>query len=245
MKILLLAGTTEARELAELASCRSELDVLASFAGVTATPRPMPCEVRRGGFGGIAALADFIKHQRFDTLVDATHPFARTMPHHALEAAHTAGIRHVRLVRPPWRPSVRDNWIEVDDVAGAADTVGRLDVSPVLLTIGRLDLESFASLRGIDFVVRTVEATESLPFEPARRIEARGPFTVAEEARLLEDHDVRLLVTKNSGGDDAKIQAARAARVPVVMVRRPPPLDVPTVGCALDALTWLLDSRPR
>jgi precorrin-6A/cobalt-precorrin-6A reductase len=242
MKVFVLAGTTEARELAELAACRPDLEVLASFAGVTAVPRPMPCEVRRGSFGGIEALADFLNGQRFDAVVDATHPFARTMPHHALAAARNAGIRHVRLVRPPWSPCAGDDWVDVDDVAGAAGVVSERGESPVLLTIGRFELEPFASLAGIDLVVRTVEATESLPFEAAKVVEARGPFTVADEARLLDDHNIRLLVTKNSGGDDAKLRAARAAGVPVVMVRRPPPVDAPTVSCARDALTWLLDS---
>jgi precorrin-6A/cobalt-precorrin-6A reductase len=243
MKVLLLAGTTEAREFAELAACRSDVDVLASFAGVTATPRPLPCNVRVGGFGGIDALAGFLKGQRFDALVDATHPFASTMPRHALAAACETSIRHVRLVRPPWRPSVDDDWIDVHDGAAAASEVARRHVSPVLLTIGRLDLEPFASVAGIDLVVRTVEANESLPFEPATLVEARGPFTVAEESRLLEEHDIRLLVTKNSGGDDAKLRAARAARLPVVMIGRPPPVDAPTVSSARDALTWLLGEQ--
>jgi precorrin-6A/cobalt-precorrin-6A reductase len=245
MKVLLLAGTAEARELAELAACRSDVEVLASFAGVPASPRSMPCNVRAGGFGGIDGLAGFLKGQRFDALVDATHPFASTMPRHALAAARTAGIRLVRLVRPPWHRAEGDNWIDVHDVAAAASEVARRHVSPVLLTIGRLDLEPFASVPDIDLVVRTVEATEPLPFVPAALVEARGPFTVADESRLLDEHDIRLLVTKNSGGDDAKLRAARAARVPVVMIGRPPPVDAPTVSCAHDALTWLLRDPSR
>jgi precorrin-6A/cobalt-precorrin-6A reductase len=49
------------------------------------------------------------------------------------------------------------------------------------------------------------------------------------------------MVTKNSGGSatEAKLAAARALGVPVVMVRRPPPPDVPLVADVAQALDWL------
>ena len=53
---------------------------------------------------------------------------------------------------------------------------------------------------------------------------ARGPFTIDEETRLMREERIDVLVTKNSGGaqTDAKLQAARALQIPVIMIERPP-----------------------
>jgi precorrin-6A/cobalt-precorrin-6A reductase len=115
----------------------------------------------------------------------------------------------------------------------------------VLLTVGRYDLGAFAGLpgeEGITFVVRSIEVPEPLPLPGATVITARGPFTVAGEARLLAEHGIDMLVTKNSGADAtaAKLAAARDAGVRVVMVRRPEPPSGPQVGTVDEAVSWVL-----
>jgi precorrin-6A/cobalt-precorrin-6A reductase len=239
MKVLLLAGTTEARELAEIATCAS-VEMVASLAGHTRDQRVFPCAVRVGGFGGVDGLVSYLREHAIDAVVDATHPFSTHMPQHALDAACKTGIAHARLVRPPWTPTNEDIWVEADDLADAARTVGRLGRSPVLLTIGRHELASFAGLEPVAFVVRTVEDPQPLPFRPLAVVRARGPFNRDDEATLLSTHDVQLLVTKNAGGDDAKLVAARAAKVPVVMVRRPRSIVENCFTNPTDALSWLL-----
>ena len=239
MKVLLLAGTAEARELAELAQCCSALDVIASLAGHTGEPRRLPCEVRTGGFGGIDGLARYLTDRAIDAVVDATHPFAANMPRHAIAAARAIGTPHTRLVRPPWSPSPGDRWIDAEDMAQAARLVREVGVTRVLLTIGRLDLAPFAGSDGIDFVIRSVEDPGPLPFRPVATIQGRGPFTVADEAQLIADYGVELVVTKNAGGDAAKLAAARSTSIPVVMVRRPPAITERSFDNAPDALDWL------
>ena len=51
---------------------------------------------------------------------------------------------------------------------------------------------------------------------------ARGPFAVEDEVCLLRQHLIDVIVSKNSGGEAtyAKIAAARALGLPVVMVDR-------------------------
>ncbi len=244
MKVLLLAGTTEARELAELARCATDIEFIASFAGHTPEQRALPCPVRVGGFGGIDGLVAFMRKHAIDAIVDATHPFSKDMPRHALGAAHAVGTPHARLVRPPWTPTDQDRWIDAGDVADAARVVARLGLSPVMLTIGRLDLASFAGLEPVAFVVRTVESPDPLPFRPAAVVQARGPFGVEEEAAVMSAHGIELLVTKNAGGDDAKLVAARTARLPVVMVHRQQIVAERRFTNANDTLAWLASVRP-
>ena len=72
---------------------------------------------------------------------------------------------------------------------------------------------------------------------------ARGPFSVADERALMQEHGVDVVVTKDSGGalTEAKLTAARELGLPVVLVRRPPlPPGVATVATVEDAVTWLL-----
>jgi precorrin-6A/cobalt-precorrin-6A reductase len=243
MKVLLLAGTAEARELADIARWCNDIEMIASFAGLTRRPGALPCPVRIGGFGGVDGLVAFMREHAIDAIVDATHPFSKDMPRHALAAAHAACAPHARLVRPPWTRTDQDRWIDAEDLADAARVVARLGVSPVLLTIGRLDLAAFAGLEPVAFVVRTVESPESLPFRPVAVVRARGPFTVDGEAALMSAHGIELLVTKNAGGSDAKLVAARAARLPVVMVQRPQIVAEHSFTNAKDTLAWLTSVR--
>ena len=72
-------------------------------------------------------------------------------------------------------------------------------------------------------------------------ITARGPFNFDDERALLEAHKIEVIVTKNSGGAGAaaKLDAARALSLPVIMVERPDLPEAPSVETVADALAWL------
>ncbi len=69
----------------------------------------------------------------------------------------------------------------------------------------------------------------------------RGPFSLEPETALLREHAVEVLVSKNSGGPGtyAKIEAARALGLPVVMVERPALTESETVESVAAALAWI------
>lgn len=236
MRVLVLAGTTEARRLVDAVAARPGLEVTASLAGRTTSPVPLACPVRVGGFGGADGLHRYLVDERIDVLVDATHPFARHMPHHARAATARAGIPRLRLRRPPYPRDPADRWVEVDDLDEAAAAVRRLGAGRALLTVGRLELDPFRDLPGVELVVRSIEPS-TLPGVIA--LQARGPFTVEHERDLLRTHHVDVLVTKDSGGPDAKLRAARDEGVPVVVVRRPPDVEGPVADTVDQALAWL------
>lgn len=239
MNVLLLAGTAEARDLATLVDDDPRIALTASLAGRTSSPAGYPCPVRTGGFGGVDGLVEHLLANVVDALVDATHPFSSTMPRHAAAAASRAGVPRLRLLRPPWQPRPGDAWHDADDLAHAARLLVELGARSALLTVGRLELSWFD---GIDarLVVRTIEPPDPMPLRDAEVIRARGPFTVEDEVRLLRDRHVDIVVTKNSGGDDAKLVAARRLGLPIVVVRRPPAVPGPTVATAAAAREWIL-----
>ncbi|MGV9455602.1 cobalt-precorrin-6A reductase [Streptomyces sp. NPDC003635] len=220
--VLILGGTTEARELAAALTARPGLRVTTSLAGRVSRPGTVTGEVRIGGFGGAEGLAKWLREERVDVLVDATHPFAAAITANAARAAAATGVPAVVLRRPGWRPGPEDRWHPVPSLDAAADLLPSLG-RRVFLTTGRLGLAAFARLTDLHFVVRSVEPPEP-PLPPRTEVLlARGPFTVADERALLQAHCVDVLVTKDSGGaaTAAKLTAARELALPVVVVRRP------------------------
>ena len=241
-RLLILGGTTEARELAALLTARhgTRLEVMSAQAGRTRTPQPIAGALRRGSFGGAEGLARFLDSAGIDVVVDCTHPFAIAMQRNAQAATRAGDVAFLALRRPAWTRSPDDLWIEVDDVAGAVAALASLG-RRIFLTLGQRDLDAFAALDARYFLVRLIEKPDSFPFADGELLLARGPFTCADELALMRRARIDVLVTKASGGAAtfAKIAAARRLRLPVVMIRRRQPPDVPSVDSVTAAAAWV------
>jgi precorrin-6A/cobalt-precorrin-6A reductase len=240
-KLLILGGSGEAAALARALRGDARYDVTVSLAGRTTEPVKLPVTIRTGGFGGAEGLARTLKDERFDVVIDATHPFADQMKANAIEAAHMACVPLLAIRRPPWAPTKGDNWIFVEDIEGAAVALGET-AKRVFLTTGRDELRPFTKASQHFYLLRSVEAPEpdELPAH-VELIKARGPFRLEDELALLNQHAISVIVTKNSGGEAtyAKLEAARTLGLPVIMVRRPMLPDAPSVGAVREALQWL------
>jgi precorrin-6A/cobalt-precorrin-6A reductase len=219
MPVLILGGTAEARALAA-ALVDGGVAVVSSLAGRVRDPALPAGEVRIGGFGGIDGLADWVTAHDVTAVVDATHPFASTMTAHAVAACRIAGVPLVVLRRPGWPPDQAWEWADsLPDAAALLPALG----TRVFLTTGRTSLATFAGL-DLEFLIRCVDPPAGPMPSRATVLLTRGPFTVDGERALLREHRIDVLVTKDSGGPltSAKLAAARAEGVQVVVVRRPP-----------------------
>lgn len=237
MRVLLLGGTGEARALAK--TLHPRVDIVSSLAGRVPDPALPVGPVRIGGFGGVDGLRRWLQDERIDAVVDATHPFAATMTANAAVACAESRIPHLILARPAWDPG---GAAVVDSDADAAETVARQGYSRVFLTTGRSGVRAFA---GSDawFLIRAVTDPDASALPRHHRVLlSRGPYGYDDEFALLREHRIDVLVTKNSGGDmtRAKLDAAAALDVPVVMVARPSlPAGVLTVGSVAEAAEWV------
>ncbi|MGW7683873.1 cobalt-precorrin-6A reductase [Kribbella sp. NPDC054772] len=239
MRVLLLGGTGEARELAELLVAEG-VDVLSSLAGRTAMAVHPVGDVRVGGFGGVDGLIAWLRANPVDAVVDATHPFAAQMTANAAAAAAQTGVPLVVLRRAGWSPSAGDDWRWVDTASAAADLLPELG-SRVFLTIGRQGLADFATT-GLWTLARCVDPPEPRPTW-CTLVLARGPFALADELALLRRHQIDVLVTKDSGGPAtaAKLTAAHQLSLPVVVIRRPElPAGPEVVESVAEAAQWVM-----
>jgi precorrin-6A/cobalt-precorrin-6A reductase len=237
-RILILGGTTEARQLAERLALRGDIDATISLAGRTVDPKPLPLRTRIGGFGGVNGLVDYLANEKIDLLVDATHPFANQISANAADAAERMETPVFALCRPGWDRRDGDRWISVADVASAVDALGKAPCR-VFLAIGRQEAGQFSAAPQHAYLVRSVDpVVPPLDVPDCSYILASGPFGEDDETKLLRENDIGVLVSKNSGGSAtyAKIAAARALGIVVVMIERRKPAGMKTVGTPEAAL---------
>lgn len=238
-RLLLLGGGREARDLAQRLAVEGDWDVMVSLAGRTRNPAAYGTPTRSGGFGGAAGLAAYLSAGEFSALVDATHPFAAQISANAAAAAETTGVALLRLTRPPWRPEPGDAWIDAPTLQAAAATLPH--GARVFLAVGPGAAESFAARSDLWCALRRAEATQApFPLAQGRWIIGAPSDDSATERALLQRLDVRWLVTKNSGGARAKLDAARDLGLSVVMTARPPaPAAVRSASNVEDACALL------
>jgi len=238
-RALILGGIADASLLAaEIA--RAGIDAVYSYGGRTRAPADQPLPTRIGGFGGVSGLADYIRREGITHVIDATHPFAAEMSRNAVEACADTGTPLIALERAPWTRVPGDKWIEIGDVAAAADALPEAPTN-VFLAIGRQHIAPFAARPQHAYTLRFVDPPEApLPFA-ADVIVSRGPFTLDGELEMMRTRGIAWIVARNSGGDGAraKIDAARALGLPVIMISRPALSERPRVESVAEVMQWL------
>jgi len=229
--ILLLGGTSETAPLAS-ALLQAGHRVLVS----TATDAPLtlpehPNLRRRHGRLDAEAMAELMRRKEVRVLIDAAHPYASQARQQARQAAETLGLPYLRWERPGTDFSgFPIRWAKDHEEAAA---LAFADGRPVLLTTGSRHLAPYveqARRTGIPLRARVLPHAESrLAVEQAglaaeEVIFGQGPFSIEENRAQIRDHNIGVLVTKDSGeagGVPAKLEAARLEGCEVIVVRRP------------------------
>ena len=233
-RILLLGGITEALAIAR----RLGPQHVYSLAGIGRVPEDLTCQVRVGGYGGAEGLAAYLKAERINLLIDATHPYAAQISANAARAAQVAGVTCWALRRPAWQAQPGDDWREVADWADLIDALAPFQRP--LFTLGREPLQHLQAIPPQQFW--TLRALEACPGNArCEVIGARGPFHLEDERALFARRQIDVLVSKNSGSaaTEPKLQVARERGVPVLVLKRPP---LPTVDRLFESVATLSEA---
>ena len=240
LRLLLLAGTAEARALATGLAALPGVEAVAALAGVTQDPAPLPLPTRIGGFGGADGFADWLAAERIGAVIDATHPFAARITPRTAKVCAGLGLPHIAVKRPPWQPGPGEHWRAAADEAAAARLVP--PGASVFLATGRQRLDRFAGLAAARVWIRVVDPPGmAFPFPAGGFVIARPPFRVADEVALFDRLGIDWLVARNAGGaaGRAKLDAARLLGIQVAMIARPALPEGLQLADVAGALAWV------
>ncbi len=225
--ILVLGGTADTAPVAE-ALAGAGYSVLVS----TATELPLAVGPARRRTGPLdeAGLAALVEAEGIRAVVDATHPYAQGIRALAPRVCRRLGVPYLSYLRPATGVADGERAADHREAARLACADGR----PVLVATGSRHLGVYAAearRTGVALVARVLPCPESREtcrqagLAPAQVVEARGPFGVEENRRLLRERGIGVLVTKDggaAGGFAEKAAAAAAEGCRLVVVERPP-----------------------
>ncbi len=233
-EILIFAGTTEGRELAERlaqAGVHCTVSVATEYGAQVLGPGNGRTVLQ--GRLTQEQMEFLIREEDFTCVVDATHPFATEVSEQIKKACEATGVEYLRLARNTEGDLPEDGFdvYEVDTMQEAAQVLRRLPGN-LFLTTGSKDLPVLAEGIGDPerIYVRVLPSVESIQIcmecgIPVNHFVAmQGPFTQEMNVATLRQIEAGAVLTKETGkvgGFDAKIAAAREVGIPIVVVRNP------------------------
>ncbi len=229
-KLLLFGGTSEEHALLKALAAYPVAITLcvASEYGRALLPRENEKLAVCVGRLEAKQMIAMIHGEEFSCVVDATHPYATEVSANIKLAAAETKIPYLRLLR---EKSETGNSIIVPSIQAAAEMVGELN-GAVLITTGSKELAAFTQVP--DFkkrlyprvlpTVESIQACLALGFTASHIIAMQGPFSKELNMALMQQFDIKILVTKDggsAGGFPEKKEAARELGVQLIVLRRP------------------------
>ena len=174
--------------------------------------------------------SSFLKENRFDFVIDATHPYAAVVTQNICRACAAAEVPCYRCLREESQLQA-GNLIRVETTEQA---VQRLNEMPgnILLTTGSKELAAYTKVSGFAERVyprvlpltNVVESCLKLGVPASHLIAMQGPFSEELNLAMIRQWNIACLVTKESGragGVDQKVSAAQKAGIAVLLIGRP------------------------
>lgn len=266
-RILIFAGTTEGRKLSEHL-CKRGIEhtvcVATEYGEIVLQENPL-AHVHMGRMDS-EGMRSFFAQQKCKLIVDATHPYAAVVTEnikqavYAFNKAHAVtdnkaesciseNIEYVRLKRDTDISADYDNIRYFEDNEACARALNNTDGN-ILLTTGSKELSVYCKNSGVRerLYVRVLPGLESISLCMHNDIAGKhilalqGPFSTQLNEALIDQYDIRCLVTKKSGaagGFIEKIAAAKNKSIPVYIVGQ----SVKDDGISFEAVCEYIDSK--
>ncbi|MBQ3380031.1 MAG: precorrin-6A reductase [Clostridia bacterium] len=229
--ICIFAGTTEGRRLIEIFGEYDDVRITACVATdyakmLIAPKKTIDVMTGRMEYG---EMEELFQKSRFDTVIDATHPYADKATENIKRAAHSAGLEYIRIKRA--ESEVSNDIAFFDRVSDAADHLSKREGN-ILFTTGVKDIGRFSSVTGFKerAYVRVIPAESSLKqcrdagVLPSHIIAMQGPFSEEMNIATIKMTKAVYLVTKDggsAGGFYEKLEAAKKTGARLLVIGRP------------------------
>ena len=236
MKIFLLGGTKDSTNIIEFIKKNYDAYIL-----TTTTTEYGAKLAREGGSDDTIArpllkdeIIRIIIDEKFDILIDATHPFAEHITQTSASIAKELKIPYIRFERPTTNleniDTSRIHYVNSFVEAGKliADEFSEGNILHFAGANTMEDVLKYVSCERfyprILKVPSSIEKCEELNVDPSHIIPMKGAASVDENIELIEKYDACVMITKESGeigGVIDKIEAANEKDIAVIMIQRP------------------------
>ena len=228
--ICVFGGTTEGRELVEFLNTQpcTVTACVATEYGQTLLPEAEHLSVSAKKLP-VDEIVSLLSHERFDLVIDATHPYAQSITKSIANACRETGTPCRRLLRGASEISKDAIFVETvrDAAAFLAGTEGN-----ILLTTGSKELSQYTSIPGFSQRVwarvlpmqASLDACAQAGLLPAHIFAMQGPFSASLNEAMLQSIHAHYLVTKDggsAGGFGEKALAAQRTGARLVVIGRP------------------------
>ena len=223
-KILIFAGTTEGRELAEFCIAQQiAADVsTATEYGASLLPDGIGRLTGRMNAGEMRSL---LREKHYAYVIDATHPYAEEATDNILAACQAEQVPCFRLIRK-MLPVIGEAVYSLHQMTELLNQIQ----DRILCTLGTkaaqtlCDVDQFAERIWLRILPseESAEALKQLGFRHI--IQAKGPFSAEDNIRHIRESNAKILLTKESGaigGYPEKAEAAQQTGIRMITLCRP------------------------
>ena len=226
--ILVFAGTKDGREIINLLLNNGH-KVIAS----TATEYGNNLLNNHPNLKKIHGKLDFkeictlIKAEKVTSIIDATHPYAVEISQNIIRVSTNLNIKAIRYDRPSVnRPNITklNSYVEINYYL-------QQHKGNILLTIGANNLSLITKVIDKTRIIArllpissSLKKAENAGLKPSQIIAIQGPCSTELNSSLLQQFNIKYLVTKDSGYEGGliqKLEAAQQNNVEVIMLSRP------------------------
>ncbi|MGI5976624.1 MAG: precorrin-6A reductase [Candidatus Limivicinus sp.] len=254
-KICIFAGTLDGRRLAEHILRQDNTELTACVAteyGETLLKESENLKISAGRLSE-EEMREMMEREKFDLVIDATHPYAVNVTKCISSACRESGTEYLRLLRE--NSILPAGSVYLENIEAAVEFLSKTEGN-ILLGTGSRDIAKYRGIRdfGERVYVRILPMESSLHacreagIQPSHIIAMQGPFSQEMNAATLRAVNAAWFVTKDggsAGGFGEKAGAAEKTGAALVVIGRP--ADLPGMGYArlLDELESRFGFRSR
>lgn len=219
--IIVFGGTSDAVEFCDNLNKyqKNNFNIIYSIAGITKKPNvPKNTKLKIGGFGNQLKFEQYLKKNKIDFVVDATHPFAIKFKKKLYKTCVKKNIKYFTILRIHWKKKQDDIWLNANNYFEINEYLKKINL-PTLFSIGNKNIEKINQIPKNSIArMKSTKKIKNLTI-----IKNLGFKKLEQEIIFFTQNNIQCLVTKNSGGEKTynKIIAARKLKIPVIMLKNP------------------------